>query len=156
MVFYPCLFCPSDNVWRSPRSTHTSTVITPSGITQQSSVEKCVHRGASACREGQTMFKIVTWTKQTWTSITTPIFLGIVVYWQIAKFGFLMYFISNLGCIVVLNVFLGSRMEMKLLTYSSHFCAHLHRTIRNYWLRIFYLIQYDPNCALKKLKFSRK
>ena len=28
---------------------------------------KCAHRGASARRERQTSFKIVTWTKQTWT-----------------------------------------------------------------------------------------
>jgi len=71
MMFYPCLFCPSDNVWHSPcadapRRTDFSTVITPSCITQQISVEKCAHRGASARRERQTMFKIVTWTKQTW------------------------------------------------------------------------------------------
>ena len=47
---------------------HTSsTVITPSLITQQISVEKCMHRGTIACRERQTMFKIVTWTKQSWT-----------------------------------------------------------------------------------------
>jgi len=46
---------------------HFSTVITPSWMTQQISVEKCMHQGASARRERQTMFKIVTWTKQTWT-----------------------------------------------------------------------------------------
>ena len=39
----------------------------PSWITQQISVEKCAHRGAPARQERQTMFKIVTWTKQTWT-----------------------------------------------------------------------------------------
>ena len=69
----PCLFCPSDNVWRSHRDnapwwTHFSTVISPSWITEQISVGKCVHRGASARRERQTSFKIVTYTKQTWTN----------------------------------------------------------------------------------------
>ena len=38
----------------------------PSWITQQIAVEKSAHRGASARRESQTMFKIVTWAKQTW------------------------------------------------------------------------------------------
>ena len=71
VIFYPCLFCPSD-MWhsrraRAPRCMHISTVITPSWITQQISVEKCVHPGASAHQEHQTMFKIVSWTKQTWT-----------------------------------------------------------------------------------------
>ena len=76
VMFHPCLFCPSDNVWCSrrradvPRCTHFSTVITPSWITQQISVENCTNRGASACRECQAMFKIVTWTKQTWTKHT--------------------------------------------------------------------------------------
>ena len=73
VMFYPCLFCPSDNVCPSRRAdvpwwAHFSTVIPPSWNTQQISVEKCAHRGASACREPQTMFKIVTWTKQTWTN----------------------------------------------------------------------------------------
>ena len=36
----------------------------PSWITEQISVGKCAHRGTSA---RQTSFKIVTWTKQTWT-----------------------------------------------------------------------------------------
>ena len=44
VMFYP-FFCPSDNVWRSrgadlPQCAHFSTVITPSRITQQLSVEK--------------------------------------------------------------------------------------------------------------------
>ena len=43
------------------------TVITSSWITQQIPVEKCAHQGASASWERQRMFKIVTWTKQTWT-----------------------------------------------------------------------------------------
>jgi len=72
VMFYPSLFCPSDKVWHSrradvPRCTHFSTVIPPSWITQQISVEQCAHLGASARRERQTMFKIVSWTKQTWT-----------------------------------------------------------------------------------------
>jgi len=72
VMFYPCLFCPCDNGWRSrhadaPRSAHFSTVISPSWITQQISVEKCMHCCMSAPWEHQTMFKIVTWTKQTWT-----------------------------------------------------------------------------------------
>ena len=73
VMFYPWLFFPSDNVWCSqradaPRCAHFSTVIKPSWITQQILVEKCAHRGASACRERQSMFKIVTWTKhKTWT-----------------------------------------------------------------------------------------
>jgi len=46
---------------------HFSTVISPSWITEQISVGKCAHRGASARQERQTSFKIVTWTKQTWT-----------------------------------------------------------------------------------------
>ena len=71
-MVHPCLFYPSDNVWRSrradaPRYTHFSTVISPSWITEQISVGKCAHRGASASGERQTSFKIVTWTKQTWT-----------------------------------------------------------------------------------------
>ena len=54
-------------MWRSRRADmHFSTVITPSWITQQMSVEKCVHQGASARRERQTLFKVVTWAKQTW------------------------------------------------------------------------------------------
>ena len=72
LLLCPCLFPPSDNVWRSrhvdaPRCTHFSTVISPSWITEQISVGKCAHRGVSACRERQTSFKIVSWTKQTWT-----------------------------------------------------------------------------------------
>ena len=46
---------------------HFSTVISPSWITEQISVGKCIHRGASALWEHQTSCKIVTWTKQTWT-----------------------------------------------------------------------------------------
>ena len=50
------LFCPSDNVGRSqcanaPRCVHYYTVITPSWIIQQISIEKCPHRGASARRK---------------------------------------------------------------------------------------------------------
>jgi len=72
MLLCPCLFHQSDNVWRSrradtPRCEHFSTDISPSWITEQISVGKCAHWGASACRERQTRFKIVTWTKQTWT-----------------------------------------------------------------------------------------
>ena len=72
LLLCPCLSFPSDNVWFSrraatPRCAHFSTVISPSLITEQISVGKCMHRGASACRERQTSFKIVTWTKQTWT-----------------------------------------------------------------------------------------
>ena len=48
----PCLFRPSDNVWRSRRAdehrcTHFSTVISPSWITEQISEGKCTHQGAS-------------------------------------------------------------------------------------------------------------
>ena len=73
VMFYPCLFCPSDNVWRSgradrPQCAHFSNVITTSWITQQISVEKCGYRSASARWEHQTMFQIVTWTKETWTN----------------------------------------------------------------------------------------
>ena len=58
VMFYPCLFCPSDNVWRSlhadaTRCVHFPTVITTSWITQQISVEKCKHQGASARQERQ-------------------------------------------------------------------------------------------------------
>ena len=72
LLLCPCLFRPSDIVWRSrcadaPWCAHFSTVISPSWITEQISVGKCKHRGASASRERQTSFKIVTWTKQTWT-----------------------------------------------------------------------------------------
>ena len=72
VMFYPFLFCPSDNMWRfwradAPWRAHFSTVITPSWITQQISVEKCAHRDVSARREWQTTFKIVTWTIQSWT-----------------------------------------------------------------------------------------
>ena len=71
VMFYPCLFCPSDNVWRSrhadaPRCAHFSTVITPSWITEKISIEQCTHQGASVHWEPQLMFKMVTWTKQTW------------------------------------------------------------------------------------------
>ena len=70
VMFYPWLFCPSDNVWRSRhvdalRCLHFSTVITPSWITQLISIAKFAHWGMH--RERQTMLKIVTWTKQTWT-----------------------------------------------------------------------------------------
>ena len=62
VMFSPCLFCPSDNDWCSLRAdapwcAHFSIDFTPSWITEQISVEKCA----------QTMFKIVTWTKKTWT-----------------------------------------------------------------------------------------
>ena len=72
LLLCPCLFRPSDNMWRSghadaPQCAHFSTVISPSWITEQISVEKCAHRGASARRERQTSFKIVPWTKQTRT-----------------------------------------------------------------------------------------
>ena len=72
-MFYPCLFCPSDNVWCSRRAhvpwcAHFYTVITPSWITQQISIENCAHQGMSARRERQTMLKSVLWTKQTWTT----------------------------------------------------------------------------------------
>ena len=50
-----------------PRWAHFYTVIPPSWITQQISIENCAHQGASARRECKTKFKIVTWTKQTWT-----------------------------------------------------------------------------------------
>jgi len=60
----------------APRCAHFSTVIPPSWITEQISVGKWAHRGASACRERQTSFKIVTWTKQTWTTHhNTPVTL---------------------------------------------------------------------------------
>ena len=72
LLLCPCLFCPSDNAWSSrcadaPRCTQFSTVISPSWITEQISVGKCMHRGASVRRERQICFKIVTWKKQTWT-----------------------------------------------------------------------------------------
>ena len=72
LLLCPCLFRPSDNVWRSrrsdvPRCMQFSTVISPSWITEQISVGKCAQRGASASQERQTSLKIVTWTKQTWT-----------------------------------------------------------------------------------------
>ena len=68
----PCFFRPSDNVWRSrradaPQCANFSTVISPSWVIEQISVGKCAHQGVPACRERQTSFKIVTWTKQTWT-----------------------------------------------------------------------------------------
>ena len=53
--------------WPAWVRSHFYTVITPSWITQQISIENCAHRGASAHQERQTKFKIVTWTKQTWT-----------------------------------------------------------------------------------------
>ena len=66
----------SDNVWRAdtPRCAHFSTVISPSWSTEQISVGKCAHQGASALREHHTsMLKIVTWTKQAWKKQTcTP------------------------------------------------------------------------------------
>ena len=72
LLLCPCLFRPSDNMWPSrpadaPPCVHFSTVISPSWSTEQISEENCAHRGASARQEGQTSFKIVTWTKQTWT-----------------------------------------------------------------------------------------
>jgi len=85
VMFYPCLFCPSDNMWCSrpayaPRCVHFSTVITPSWITQQISVENCMHRGVSVGRECETMFNIVTWTKQTWTTHHNTDITGIITY----------------------------------------------------------------------------
>ena len=50
-----------------PRCAHFSTLISPSWITEQISVEKCAHRGTLARQKHQTSFNIVTWTKQTWT-----------------------------------------------------------------------------------------
>jgi len=72
LLLCPCFFCPSDNVWRSwrddaPRCAHFSAVFSSSWITEQILVGKCTHRGESARWERQTSFKIVTWTKQTWT-----------------------------------------------------------------------------------------
>jgi len=67
----PCLFYRSDNFlcsWRAdaPRCAHFSIHFTPSWIRQQISVEKFAHGGAWARRERQTMFQIVTQTKQAW------------------------------------------------------------------------------------------
>jgi len=72
LLLCPCLFRPSDSVWHSrladaPQCAHFSTVISPSWITEQISVEKCAHRVKSVRRECKTSFKIVTWTKQTCT-----------------------------------------------------------------------------------------
>ena len=72
LLLCPCLFRPSDSVWRSRRADtpllgRFSTVISPYWITEQISVGKCAHRGVSARQERQSSFKIVTWTKQTWT-----------------------------------------------------------------------------------------
>ena len=52
LLLCPCLFHPSDNPWRSQRAdvhrcANFSTVISPSWITEQISVGKWVHRGAS-------------------------------------------------------------------------------------------------------------
>jgi len=58
------------------RCLHFSSVISLSWMTQQIWDEKCEHRGVSARWEHQTIFKIVTWTKQTWTKHhTTPIWV---------------------------------------------------------------------------------
>jgi len=48
LLLCPCLFHPSDNVWRSrradaPRCAHFSTVISPSWITEKISVGKCAY-----------------------------------------------------------------------------------------------------------------
>ena len=59
--------CGAPNALTRLGAQHFSTVISPSWITEQISVGKCAHRGASSRRERQTSFKIVTWTKQTWT-----------------------------------------------------------------------------------------
>ena len=72
LTIYPCLFCPSDNAWHSrcadaPKCAHFSTLFSLSWITEQISVGKCAHQGALARWERQTSFKILTWTKQTWT-----------------------------------------------------------------------------------------
>jgi len=71
LLLCPCLFHPSDNVWRSRRAdapwcTHFYTVISPSLTTEQISVGK---RATEARKRigGQKSFKIGTWTKQTWT-----------------------------------------------------------------------------------------
>ena len=90
------MFCPSDNVWRSrhadvPQWAHFHINFTPSWITQLILLEKCAHRGTSACRERQTMFKIVTWTKQTWiihqctTSAFRPRWVISMVNWASTK-----------------------------------------------------------------------
>ena len=73
LLLCPCLFRPSDNVCRSlptdaTRWAHFSTVISPSWITEQISVGKCVHQGASARRERQTSFKILDETNMDKTS----------------------------------------------------------------------------------------
>ena len=52
LLLCPCLFRPSDNMWRSqradaPQCAHFPTVISRSWITEQISVGKCAHQGAS-------------------------------------------------------------------------------------------------------------
>ena len=84
LTFYPCLFYPSDNVWRSqcadtPRCAHFSINFTPFWIRQQISVGKCAHRGARVRQERQTMFQIVTWSKKNMDNLSMPHFF-IAVY----------------------------------------------------------------------------
>jgi len=78
--------------WRSrcadaPRCEHFSIHFTPSWIRQKISVGKCTHRGAWARRERQTMFPIVTWTKQTWINNECTLKL-ILSFFICCKLGF--------------------------------------------------------------------
>ena len=66
VCFIQVTTCGAPRCADAPRCTHFTTVISPSWIIEQISLGKWSHRGASARRERQTSFKIVTWTKQTW------------------------------------------------------------------------------------------
>jgi len=74
VMFYLCLFCPSDNVWYllptrlcASVRTHFYYYYTFLDHTTNISRKVLTPRHGTACRERKIMFKIVTWKKQTWT-----------------------------------------------------------------------------------------
>ena len=80
LMLCPCLFCPSDNVWRSRhadlhRCVQFSTVISPSWITEQISVGKCAHQARQRVRSAKQVSKFSLGQKKHGQNITTPIAL---------------------------------------------------------------------------------
>ena len=83
VCFVQVTTCVAPDALTRLRCTHFHSVITPSWITQQISIEKCAHQGVSACGECQTMVKIFTWTKQTWTKHHNTIIFEEKIWWLI-------------------------------------------------------------------------
>ena len=67
LMFYPCLFCPSDNVWRSRASVRTLVYSFHTFLDYSTNINRKVRAPRRVSSLGtRNKFKIVTWTKQTW------------------------------------------------------------------------------------------